>query len=181
MVNQELPYPSTPTVLTEVDVGDIAELYVRCADYFLLQDGELATAADAAGLFQDVPPEKEHADQTILGWKGSDGLYAMAAILRDYPSPGTWYLGFLIVDASLRGQGLGHSLYQIIEHWVRERGAKEIRLSVLEANFAGERFWRSLGFSEVRRLGPNAFKTRTHRRVEFNRVLDGSITEVPSD
>ena len=163
--------------LTAADAADVESLYARCADYFLLQDGVVATSADVHELFTDVPPEKDVRDQTILGWKGADGLSAIAAILRDYPRAGVWYLGFMIVDTAERGRGVGGSIYSKVEDWAAARGAKEIRLAVLEANSAGERFWRSLGFSEVRRVGPDTFKMRSHRRIELKRHLDGGFAD----
>src|SRR3546814_14842032 len=99
---------------------------------------------DARELFSDVPPEKSAHNQAVLGWKGPGGLYAIAAILRDYPRDGTWYLGFMIVDAAQRGRGVGRSIYSTVESWAAARGATEIRLAVLEAHEAAERFWRSL-------------------------------------
>jgi GNAT superfamily N-acetyltransferase len=83
----------------------------------------------------------------------------------------------MIVDAARRGRGIGRSIYSAIEDWAATRGATEIRLAVLEANEAGERFWRSLGFGEVRRVGPDMFKMRCHRRVELNRYLKGGFAE----
>jgi GNAT superfamily N-acetyltransferase len=164
----------SPIELTGADAKDVASLYSRCAEYFLLQDGAASTLVDAQELFTDVPPEKNVCNQTVLGWKGTDGLFAIAAILRDYPHDGAWYLGFMIVDAVQRGRGVGRLIYSKVEDWVVARGATEIRLAVLEANEAGERFWRSLGFSEVRRVGPDTFKKRSHRRIELNRHLVGS-------
>lgn len=174
MVHQT-PSRPLPTELSETDAPEVAGLYDRCVDYFLLQDGMAPAVADANELFTDVPPEKDARDQTVLGWRGDDGLYAVAAILRDYPRDGTWYLGFMIVEAARRGLGLGRSIYGAIEDWAATRGATEIRLAVLEANEAGERFWRSLGFCEVRRVGPDAFKVKTHRRIELSRHLNGGF------
>lgn len=164
-----------PVELTAADTASIARLYARCSDYFLLQDGEAATLADARALFTDIPPGKDAHDQIVCGWAGRDGLYALAAVLRDYPHQGTWYLGFMIVDATRRGQGIGRSIYSTIEKRAAAGGAVEIRLAVLEANAAGERFWRSLGFTEVRQVGPDAFKTRSHHRIELKRRLDGGV------
>ncbi|HEX8486122.1 GNAT family N-acetyltransferase [Sphingomonas sp.] len=164
----------SPTELSEADTPEVASLYARCADYFLLQDGVVPTPADAHELFTEVPPEKDAHDQTVLGWRGGDGLYAIAAILRDYPRDGTWYIGFMIVDATQRDQGIGRSIYAVIEDWAAARGASEIRLAVLEANEAGERFWRSLGFGECRRVGPDMFKMRSHRRIELSRHVNRS-------
>ena len=87
-----------PFVLTEHDADDVVDLYARCIDYLMLQDGEPATLADAIELFRDVPEEKNAVDQIVMGWRRQNGLIAVVAILRDYPSDGVWYLGFMIVD-----------------------------------------------------------------------------------
>ncbi|WP_327195783.1 GNAT family N-acetyltransferase [Novosphingobium capsulatum] len=167
--------------LSEADTSDVASLFARCSDYFLLQDGVASNLDDAKELFTDVPPEKNVRDQTVLGWRDGDGLYAVAAILRDYPLHRTWYLGFMIVDASRRGSGIGRSIYAQIENWTAARGASEIRLAVLEVNEAGERFWRSRGFHELRRVGPDTFKMRSHRRVEFGRRVNSAEAGVAVD
>ncbi|RZF63233.1 GNAT family N-acetyltransferase [Sphingomonas populi] len=169
-----------PLILTEHDVGEVADLYARCADYFMLQDGEPATLADALDLFRDVPDEKSSADQTIMGWRGESGLIAVAAVLRDYPSDGVWYLGFMVVDPAVRGQGIGRSIYASIEQWVAAHGAQQIRLAVLEANEAAERFWRSLGYRELRRVGPDTFKLRHHRRVELIKAMSDNTAASPT-
>src|SRR3546814_5268194 len=80
----------------------------------------------------------------------------------------------MIVDAAQRGRGVGRSIYSTVESWAAARGATEIRLAVLEANEAAERFWRSLGFIEYRRVGPDTFKMRSHRRIELSRRLSGA-------
>jgi GNAT superfamily N-acetyltransferase len=174
MVRQTPPCPS-PIELSEAHAPEVASLYGRCADYFMLQDGVAPTLADAHALFTDVPPEKEVHDQIVLGWRCGEDLKAVASILPNYPCDGTWYLGFMIVDVDLRGRGLGRSIYAAIEQWAAQRGATEIRLAVLEANQAGACFWRSLGFREVRRVGPDRFKVRYHRRIELSRHIDGGL------
>lgn len=165
-----------PLTLTEHDAGDVADLYTRCTDYFILQDGEPATLTDAIRLFRDVPEQKSEADQTILGWRAENGLVAVATILRDSPNDGVWYLGFMIVDAFARGQGIGRMIYGTIEQSMAKCGAHEIRLAVLEKNELAERFWRSFGYRELRRVGPDTFKLRNHHRVELCRPLGGDST-----
>lgn len=76
---------------------------------------------------------------------------------------------------SASGQVLPFWLVAAIERWAAARGAKEIRLAVLEANEAGERFWRSNGFGELRRVGPDTFKMRSHRRIELSRHINGGF------
>lgn len=165
------PPDAQPIIVTEDQVVEVANLYARCADYFILQDGAAPTLADAHRLFTDIPTEKKPGDQIILGWRGMRGLYALAAILRDYPGDGIWYLGFMIVDPARRGKGIGRSIFAIIEDWAARHGAREIRLAVLEENVDGARFWRARGFDEIRRVGPNIFKQRSHHRIELRRPV----------
>ena len=146
-------------------------MYARCADYFLLQDGEVADRSDAVQLFRDVPPDKKPEDLTVFGSTGDQGLDGVAAILRDYPSDGVWYLPFMVIDPACRERSLGRAFYTALERWAMERGAREFRLVVLEDNAGGERFWRSLGFDELRRVGPHEFKTKQHRRIELRRLV----------
>ncbi|WP_332908852.1 GNAT family N-acetyltransferase [Sphingomonas mollis] len=74
---------------------------------------------------------------------------------------------------------MGQAIYDTIEQWAAAHGAQEIRLAVLETNEAAERFWRSLGYRELRRVGPDTFKSRSHHRVELCRLLDNNLTASP--
>jgi hypothetical protein len=69
------------------------------------------------------------------------------------------------------------TLYSAIAAWAEARGALDMRLAVLEVNAAGERFWRALGFEEIRRVGPDRFQERWHRRVELSRSMAGRFPE----
>jgi ribosomal protein S18 acetylase RimI-like enzyme len=157
-------------LLSGKDVPAVAALYTRCADYFLLQDGEVPGASDAEELFLNVPPGKSPEDLTVFGIMGTQRLDAVAAMLPGYPEDGIWYLPFIVIAPDRRGQGLGRGFYTALEQWAGSRGAREIRLCVLEDNHGGERFWRSLGFEEICRVGPHAFKSKSHRRIEFKRA-----------
>jgi GNAT superfamily N-acetyltransferase len=153
--------------LLPTDAADVASLFARCADYFLLQDGVPPTLSDAHALFTDLPPGKALQDQAVFGCRDKGGLYAIAAVLRDYPAEGSWYLGFMIVDPRWRGRGVGASFYRTIQAWAVAAGATELRVAVIEDNEPGARFWRALGFVEARRVGPDRFKTRRHCRIEL--------------
>lgn len=166
-----MPPPFDAIKLTLADAGPIAALFARCSDHFLLQDGVEADPSDAVALFRDVPTGKSATDQTIFGWRDDSGLYAVAAMLRDYPEDGVWYLGLLLLDPRRRGQGVGRALHEALVRHVIGKGAREFRLAVIEANVGAERFWRSLGYRERRRVGLEAFKARQQRRVEMTRDL----------
>ncbi len=168
-----------PIKLTQkkADAADVADLVQPLQRLFPVAGRGRAHAGRCSRAFLRCAARKERPQSSCPGMEGPGGLYAIAAILRDYPRDGTWYLGFVIVDAAQRGRGVGRSIYSTVESWAAARGATEIRLAVLEANEAAERFWRSLGFIEYRRVGPDTFKMRSHRRIELSRRLSGATVE----
>jgi hypothetical protein len=83
------------------------------------------------------------------------------------PLLATWIPGCVIA----RGKSTGRSIYEIIEQWAVEGEALEIRLAVLEVSETAERFSRSLGYRELKRVGPDSFKSRGHHRVGLCRLV----------
>lgn len=171
--------PAPFELLSLTDAPAVADLYARCDDYFILQDGEPPTLSDAIELFSDVPSSKRPEDQFVLGWYSDEKLDAVAAVLMDYPAPRDWYLGLLLIDPALRGQRAGRGMYAGIELWAANRGAKQMLLAVLEENEAAHRFWRSLDFHPIRTVEPALFKQRLHRNVELARPVNGGFL-IPS-
>ena len=163
------------TALSEKDIDAVQDLYARCTDYFLLQDGVEPDRAEAADLFRDVPPGKTPEDLAVFGLAGDRGLDAVGALLRDYPLEGQFYLPFLVVAADQRSRGLERVFYTALYKWAVDHGAREIQLVVLEDNPSAERFWHARGFDEVRRVGPHTFKQRSHRRIELRHLVSTTL------
>ena len=159
------------SLLTPADVPAVFHLYRRCSDYFLLQDGEPASRSDAETLFTDVPSSKSADDQCIVGsWKQSN-LFVLAQVLTDYPAAGDRYLGFLLLDPSLRGHGVGRQTYLAIERWSFECGALRMLVAVLQENEPALRFWQSLGFEQLQITGPTRYKSKEHVVLELAKPL----------
>lgn len=159
-------------LLSPSDSPAVFDLYVRCHDYFILQDGEPASIADAEALFTDVPPGKRPEDQFVLGVYRGRRLCAVALLLTDYPEERDWYLGLLLLDPAIRRKGIGQEIYAAIERWSTAQGARRMLLAVLKDNEAALRFWRASGFDPVRSVGPATFKRKSHERIEMVRTLD---------
>lgn len=161
----------TCELLSPADAPAVLDLYTRCVDYFVLQDGEPPVETDAADLFTDVPSTKRPEQQHVLGYRRDGRLDAVAALLPDHPRAGDWYLGLLLLDPRLRGQGFGLDIYAGIEQWSKDRGARRMLVAVLETNVDAHRFWRSLDFQPVRTVAPARFKRMSHVRHELARRL----------
>lgn len=158
-------------LLGAADAPAIHDLYRRCDDYFLLQDGGIASAAEAETLFTDVPSTMSADDQVVVGWCQEQELYALACILMGYPKPGDWYLSFLLLDPGFRRRGIGHEIYVGLERWASVNGACRMLLAVLAGNEPALRFWQRQGFEELRVTGPTTYKRKEHVVIEFARSL----------
>ena len=62
-----------PIKLTQADAADVADLYNRCSDYFLLQDGAAPTLDDAREGSVAKIVKLEHAWRRLNGWS-DDGF-----------------------------------------------------------------------------------------------------------
>lgn len=162
---------ASASLLTPADASAIHDLYRRCDDYFLLQDGQHASPSDAEILFTDVPATMSADDQFVVGCWEKSSLCALAAILTGYPKTDDWYIGFLLLDPSIRAQGFGQKFCSVIERWASERGARRLLVAVLMDNEPALRFWSRLGFDELRMTGPTMYKTRSHLVKELARSL----------
>jgi GNAT superfamily N-acetyltransferase len=167
------------SLLAPEDTAAVFDLFSRCAEFFLLQDGEPPTIWDAEELFTDVPASKQPEDQHIFGVWRQGRLDALAALLTDYPEPGDWYLGLLLVDPGLRQCGLGRQIYEWLDQWAADRGARRMRLGVLRDNGAALAFWHALGFRTLRTVGPRSFKGKTHLLDELARDCIRSLPATP--
>lgn len=80
---------------------------------------------------------------TFLIWRpaGRDSLNAdapttnsvKACVCVEPLDQGTWYLGSLAVHPTLQAQGLGSELLKLAERWASGRGARKLRITVLDA------------------------------------------------
>ncbi|MFW5743419.1 MAG: GNAT family N-acetyltransferase [Spirochaetota bacterium] len=66
-----------------------------------------------------------------------------------YPFPGEFYVEFLIVDAAMRGRGIGARLMDAMEAKAREADARRFTLDVAAKNAGGRRFYERRGMTRV--------------------------------
>lgn len=66
---------------------------------------------------------------SLLKWE--DGGSLLGCVWIEPLSDSVWYLGSLAIDPTLQNSGLGKTLLSAAEQWVRERGGKRIRMTVV--------------------------------------------------
>lgn len=152
------------------DEAEVAALIKRCADYVLLEKGELPKAEAAAEFFDDKPAGRAAEDVFKLGLRDNIGkLMGLIDLARDYPECGTWYLGLLLLDPAIRGGGVGRALVEELAAYLASEGSTRIMLAVMEENHQALRFWQTAGFETTRELPPRRFGIKEHHLIEMAR------------
>ena len=138
-------------LLARTDRDLLQHLLIRCADYLTLVQGQDASPDEADSFLSEVPAGKHSGDKHVFGVFHDSRLVGVLDLIRDYPAPHEWWLGTLLLDPMIRGNGFGQSIYQGTETWLRENGALAVWLCVQAQNTRAERFWVARGFREVGR------------------------------
>ncbi|MEV3967936.1 GNAT family N-acetyltransferase [Streptomyces sp. NPDC050698] len=95
--------------------------------------------------------EREHPGTEILLARSFGRLIGIAVTLAHHPDPADpdpW-IGLLMVDASLHGQGHGRRLATLVEDRFRAAGRTAVRLAVLDGNHTASAFWTALGYRVI--------------------------------
>ncbi len=132
--------------------GPLQRFFEANPAYFLESEGE-PPAADAAILeIRDRPPEDfSYTELFLLGFVREDGeLMAMASVVSDLLAEGVWHIGLFIVATDLHGTGAAQQLHGCIQTWALQRGARWMRLGVVQGRTRAERFWERQGYRQVR-------------------------------
>lgn len=90
-------------------------------------------------------------------------------------------LGFVIVDDSKRGQGLGKTLVNMaVDYAFRELGASKVSLGVFENNSSAIHCYEATGFHRISRAEPEIYEClgETWKCIEMERHSWGSIREI---
>ena len=98
-----------------------------------------------------LPPGRSLADKTFLLLYRQGKPAAVLDFVAGYPTPETGYIGLLILDSALQGQGSGQELLTALKDWAHSNGFIRLELGCYETNNPGLAFWRKMGFAEIRR------------------------------
>ena len=146
-------FPSFEAVrLTSADAPRLQRFLMECEDYFLMISGEAAGPQEAEEELLRLPPGKSLDDKVFMGLQEADGrLAGVFDVVKDYPEPGIWYLGLLLLHPAKRSQGHGEAIHAQLCACIRSQGGSAIRLGVVERNESALRFWTQRGYRELER------------------------------
>jgi ribosomal protein S18 acetylase RimI-like enzyme len=137
---------ATWLVLGESHLAAVQQLFLRCTDFVERIEGRPTRGDEATHLLEDLPPGRGPSDKLALGVVQQGELVAVIDLVRDFPRPGTWYVGLLLLVPECRRTGLGERIHAALAAWIAQQGGSRLRLIVQEQNPAALRFWLRLGY-----------------------------------
>jgi GNAT superfamily N-acetyltransferase len=166
--------------LTEGDVPRLQAFFEANPEYDVAVYGTPPGPDKAREEFDEqIPPEFRYERRWMLKVTKADGaMVAMASVVSNMIVDGVWHIGLFIVATHLHGTGASREIYGALEQWMRDRGARWLRLGVVVGNKRAERFWESLGYVETRkRLALPMGERVNDLRVMAKPLAGGAITE----
>lgn len=134
------------------DIPGLQRFFELNPEYFLAVNGQPPTTHEAdEEIHGTVPDGWAFTRKWIIGFLDGESLIGIANVVSDLLAPSIWHIGLFIVATRLHGSGTARVLYDQLECWALDRGARWLRLGVVEGNAQGERFWQKCGFVEVRK------------------------------
>ncbi|RDY27829.1 GNAT family N-acetyltransferase [Romboutsia weinsteinii] len=136
--------------ITSSNRDEIKYLYDLCSDYHVICSGKKATYEDIDSIFE-YSDKKTSEDSLTLGvYNECDLLIGMADIFKNYPDNGTWMIGLLLLSPNERNKKLGKIIHEEIHKYALTQGVNTLRIGVVEQNTKGLKFWKSLGYQQVK-------------------------------
>jgi GNAT superfamily N-acetyltransferase len=146
------PIPSL-SVLNLVPEGEEAlqRLFEANALYFLAVNGAIAQPGEAREeIFGDLPAGWPFTHKYVFGYQDSNGrIAAMANVVSDLLAEGIWHVGTFIVETDRHGTGDAQTIYESLEQWALQAGARWMRLGVVQGYARAEKFWLRRGYLQV--------------------------------
>jgi GNAT superfamily N-acetyltransferase len=162
------------------DIDLLQRFYDLNPEYHRIVSGEAPGATEAQDDFDSTVPEGwPYTRRWILGLFDEGGaMIGVADLISDLFAPGVWNVGLFVVATRLHGQGAAQALYSGLESWMRDNGARWLRLGVVEGNARGARFWERSGYVDVRkRHGYQIGRQVNTLRVMAKALAGGSLAQ----
>ena len=170
------------------DIPALQEFFEANPEYFIAVNGQPPRRDEAHEEFHDaVPAGMPYTRKWLIGFvDGSGSLIGMASVVSDLLAARVWHIGLFVIATTLHGSGRAMAIHDRLEAWMRDQGARWIRLGVVEGNARAERFWEKAGYREVRKrvgveMGARINTLRVMAKPLAGATLDEYLARVARD
>jgi GNAT superfamily N-acetyltransferase len=148
----------TVRAFEERDVAPMQMLFDEDPEYFEINGREIPVEEICTA----VPPGRSRDDKFLFVLERDGRPEGMIDLIRGYPEPHIWHLGFIFLSKAARGGGAGRRCLRALYDWVRGQGGTVIRLGVVEPNAKARHLYATEGFvyETTREIDPTAKRMR---------------------
>ncbi|MFM9863396.1 MAG: N-acetyltransferase family protein [Micropepsaceae bacterium] len=165
---------SAPTIpgfhvrsLADTDEPALDRLFDEDPEYFEINGRRFPVEEMRAAL----PAGKTFDDKFIFVLERDGRVEGLIDIIRGFPEPHVWYLGFILLSVRVRGGGTGRRCLHSLYDWVRAQGGTVIRLGVVEPNLKARHLYATEGFEFEAMREIDVEAKRMRRTLVLRRAL----------
>jgi RimJ/RimL family protein N-acetyltransferase len=149
------------------DVQALQVLFDEDPEYFEINGRPIPVEEICAA----VPSGRSVDDKFLFVLERNGALAGVIDLIRDYPEPHVWHLGFIFLSKRVRGGGEGRRCLHALYEWVRAQGGTVIRLGVVEPNLKARHLYATEGFEFEATREVDAQAKRMRRTLVLRRAL----------
>jgi GNAT superfamily N-acetyltransferase len=140
-------------VLEAAEVPALQRYFDANPEYALAIHGQPPRPDEAQQEFDDLPPAwMSFGERWVIGlFDEADAIVGTAFVLSDFLVAGVWHIGLFHLASERHGSGIAGAIHAAMEAWMRRRGARWLRLGVVQGNAKAEAFWAKMGYIETRK------------------------------
>jgi GNAT superfamily N-acetyltransferase len=153
--------------LVDGDVAPLEALFDEDPEYFEVNGRRFPVAEMRAAL----PPGMTFDDKFTYVLDRDGRPAGLIDVVRGFPEPHIWYLGFIFLSVRVRGGGAGRRCLHALYDWVRAQGGTVIRLGVVEPNLKARHLYATEGFEFEAMREIDVAAKRMRRTLVLRRAL----------
>jgi GNAT superfamily N-acetyltransferase len=133
--------------IEEAPLARLAAIFSSDPDFFEITEGRRAWGPDDVARY--LADEERMGAEAYAVTSGAGAICGVVTILPRHPREPHPWIGLLVVDAGLRGRGLGTQAADLAEGTLRARGFTTVRLGVHHQTPKARRFWEGRGYRAI--------------------------------
>lgn len=136
-------------LIDDHEIDEVLDLFKQCPDYFEMVEGQPASEESVVNYFQALPPDKELEDKYSIGIYEVGELVGAIDLVKDFPAPGTWIVGLILLTPAIRRNGVGTAVHEYIKEIAKLEEVDTLRVGVLKSNIGAIAFSKAVGYIEA--------------------------------
>jgi len=138
--------------IAKEDYDNLYNLELLNIDFYLCTQGRAVTYEEAVQDITELPPNTTHDQKFYIGFYDNDKLAAVMDYIEDYPSKGIVWIGFFMIDITVKRKKLGTKIISEFINALKKNDIYKLQLGCVDSNNVGMHFWKSFDMYEIRRV-----------------------------